>query len=509
MSVLLVSANRVRLRNGKLALSSSGSVAVPEDPPVDPTVMVTLTEPIEQRVYQRVGTAKTIDFAGTYTGTVSAIEARIVTADLSLTPVTAWETLDATPSDGTFAGTLSVPQGGWYKVQWRASGEGTASTTVNKFGVGLVLAVLGQSNAAGMQSSSSGGNYPSGDPRVVRYIGGAYLRSGTIADSFPPNTSYSVHKSSSFVAPDQRGDGQSHLVNLISAGLNLPVCVINRAVSASYIASWMAGQVNWTAFANDLAAAGGDCEATFWLQGENDAGGMSTSVMKLRLADLHGQLKAVTGRNDSQFHFGPVSLGVGAYNGSTEGEFGNMRAAHVEYGNTALGAFFGTSAHDQRTGDGVHMQALSYAHIGKRWAKSLLARFGIGNSGAGPRITGATRSGLNVTLVITHAGGTALTDGAGGTSGAALTGFEFKDVGASGAIIAYTTAISGNAIICTLASAPTGALTVSYAMMNNPHSVDSTTAPVLASIPCDNALYLNSTVGCPLQPCAAITVTGS
>ena len=109
-----------------------------------------------------------------------------------------------------------------------------------------------------------------------------------------------------------------------------------------------------------------------------------------------------------------------------------------------------------------------------------------------------------VSASITHSGGTTLVDGAGG-NGAALTGFEFKDL--SGTVLPYVCEIvSATSIMFTVDGVPA---TMSFAMMNCPHNSDPTTsksAVVPASVPCDNVVVLGSDYGCPLQPCAPIAI---
>lgn len=466
-----------------------------------------LVEFANQKVYQRVGTSKIISVAFTFTGSPALIQARVLN-DVTSAVVVDWTTISQNPTGTSGAGPLNVPQGGWYRIELRCGvNTGLVSAGSNKFGVGMVIALIGQSNMH--NRPSTGVKRPLGDVRSVHFnTSNAYARIGNINDTKSANleSDQAGYGSPSVTIQSAvNGDGFVYIGNLISQNLNMPVCIIERAVGGSDIASWMAGQTNWTTFAAAVAAAGGDFELCVLQLGESDANLMSTATMVTRLGQLQGQLKSLTGRNDSNLHFGIVPLGIGSYLGSSEGEFGNMRAAHVQYANNTAGAFLWSSAHDTYTSDGVHIVAEGFSRVDRRGVKSFLARLGIGVSGAGPRITGATRTGTTVTATVAHAGGSALLDGGGG-NGAALTGFQFFDAGAAGAEISYTTSIVNSTIVFTLASPPVGALTMAYAMMNNPHSASATTAPTLSSVVYDNATYYNSTIGCPLQPLAAIAV---
>lgn len=362
------------------------------------------------------------------------------------------------------------------------------------------IGMIGQSNMANMPITSN--DYPLGDIRSTCYTrDGVVTRIGNYNDNRPAGQKLSVYGSDRTNGV-YVGDGFVWFANAVAAAVDAPVCLIERAVGGSSITTWQAGQTHWNAFAAAVTAAGGDIGAVIWYQGETDAHNMNPVLHRQRLANVHQQCMDLVGRNTSNFHFGIVTLGVGSYGGSVDGEFGAMRALLADYANTTPGAFLAATAHDSFTSDGVHLVGSAFGRVGRRAGKSLAARFGVGTSGAGPRIVGAAWDGSGVVLTVQHTGGTGLMDGAGG-NGTALTGFEFKDAG--GMPIAHTgsSIASPTAFRFALPSIPA---TVSYAMMNTPHGASSTVVPTFASIPCDNALYFDSTVGCPLQPCAAIAV---
>lgn len=512
MATRLASPTRLRLRGpGRLALTSG---AAPAGAGTGTLTLVDVSK--DQQVYQRVGTSKIVPISGTLSGAVTQVQARAVPFGTSITSnAYAWTNVATDTAAGTYGGNVNVAQGGPYYWQIRdAVNTGINATGARKWSVGECVGLIGQSNMRLMGSVYN--DAPLGDPRSFLYShSDTFIRLGNVNDSQAPSTpssgasfSYTTAVSDGSDGPVS-GDGLVYLANVLAASLGYPVCLIERAVSGSDIyTNWQAGQDGWNGFAAAVTAAGGDIGSVLWLQGETNAHNLSAASYKTALANVQQQCMTLASRTTANFHFGIITLGVGSFNSSVEGEFGMMRATLADFANTTTGAFLASTAHDSFTSDGVHWVGSPRARVGKRSAKSLAARYGVGASGAGPRITGATRSGNVVTLPVAHSGGTALMDGAGG-NGTALTGFEFKDAGAGNAVIAYTTAISGNSFVCTLASTPVGALAVSYAMQNMPHGTSSTTAPVFASIPCDNALYFNSTVGCPLQPLAPITVTGS
>lgn len=517
MKLKLASSIRARLRSAfTMAVAVPSAVYIPPPPPVDEppppvdaTVTVTAAEIADYRIFQRVGTSKTITLSGTYTGSPLLIEARLVNADTGVA-MTGWTTVDANPVGGNFSGTFNAKQGSWYKLQFRGvtgTGASTPVTAANRFGVGIIGLLIGQSNMVNRRLT--GLKNPLGDKRSVEFRAGVWKRAGNINDAAPANTENSDPNYGAPLIQSGRSDGFILLANLLAQAVDLPVCLIEKANSGSSITSWTYGGTNWLAAKAELDAAGGDCEFALWQQGETDANTMSREERLSRLDNLHDQLHAQTGRDATSFKFGIVTIGSGSYGGSSEGEFGAMRAYDIEYATTTPGAYLSTAAHDTQTGDGVHLNGEAYNRIVKRDARSLCHAFGVGVSGAGPFITEATRSGATITVSIGHSGGTNILDGVGG-NGAALTGFQVYDNGVLQTI--SSTAIVGNSIVLTLSTVPSGLVTMSYGMANNPHNStpsDSKTAVVLASVVYDNVVLHRSANGCPLQPKAAFTVTGA
>ena len=117
--------------------------------------MIIVNDFANYRVFQRDigGMSKSITISGTYSNmNWSRVEARVLWHGTN-TAVVDWTTIDPTPGGGTFSGNLSVPQGGWYNVEIRALDTGGAvigsSRGTNKWGVGMIILVIGQSNMVG------------------------------------------------------------------------------------------------------------------------------------------------------------------------------------------------------------------------------------------------------------------------------------------------------------------------------------------------------------------------
>lgn len=524
--VTRIANGKLRIRNMVIALALAGVyTAPPSDPvPTDPapggnSSSITLVELPNQMIAQRVGTSKSIPVGYTTPGAPgTAVEARVINA--ANAAVTNWTSVGTTGADATGSGSIVVPQGSWYRLQVRVAGSQTLVTTAaNKFGVGMIILLVGQSNMVNVGGSYY---YPSGSPNLLQYLPGTtpkYARCGNINDAYPPSSYFGsgTGKYGTYTNEGAGGDLPVFTGNELVAALGIPVCYVNTAVGGKSIWSFLPSRPTnqpdcYTQMVDTITAMGGDFELALWLQGESDAHTMTQAVMVEKLGVLHSTFKTINGRTDANFKLGIIALGAGSYSGSTDGEFGNMRLAHIQYATTTPGAFLAGCGHDCYTSDGVHWQGASYGRIGMRVATTVKAAVTGSAPLAGPRIASATRSGLNVTVNVTHSGGTALTDGVGG-AGAALMGFQFFDDGAGGAEIGYNpaTSIVGDTIRLTLNSAPVGALRMSHAMRNAPFDAGNSATPVptYAGAVHDNVAVIKSTIGMILQPCAPISVTGS
>lgn len=459
-------------------------------PAMTAATAVTLTDVAQdQTVLQRVGTSKAVSVSGTSNGSHVTLEAVDAVTGVAVAASGRIRVIG-----GSFTGAVLVPQGAWYKLKVKDCVTPAVSATgTNKFGVGVVVGLIGQSNMAGFKTSE--GAYPLGSPLAIEYEASSFRRLGNVNDAFPPNTLSPVY--TSYTTPGTRGDGTVFFANNLASALgNVPVCVVNRAQNGTSIAQWQAGQTSFTSFTAAVAAVG-DMEACLWLQGESNAAATSKASYKTSLGQLHANLLTATGRSASDFKFGVISLGPGSFSGSIEGDFGKIRAAHVEYTDEAVGAFYVTGAHDNFASDGVHIGYTGHGRLGKRYAASLAGALS-GQNKSGPRITSATRSGSVITLGVEHRGGATLANGGGGTAGA-LTGFQVLD-GAAAATITAAGIASANSITLTLSAVPSGVVTVSYGMQNFPHGTSS-------AVDLTTAVYDNQATPMLLQPLQSMAVT--
>lgn len=508
-----------------LSLAVAGTLP---DPEIPGNGTITVAEPINYTVYQHLNNSRVITASATFTGDVTLVEVRAVpislTGVLDTANATAWTPISTNTSTMTASGNAQIIEGGWYVWQARDSIKtGITGSGANRFGVGEVILWIGQSNAE--NSPETPDKYPNGDPRAVEYIKTKVLRRvGRYADQKPPNTLFSGTGGYGDTSTGQgsTGDGYVFFANLLSQGRNVPVMIVQRAEGGTSIEQWLATNGLLDGAIAAVNEVGGDCGMAIWYQGEANAdNATSEASYRTSLGTLHTKLKTAFGRNNTNFKVGIVALAAisnSSYTDGTETQVPAIRRAQIGYANETAGAFLAATGCDLYTGDAVHLHKTGYSVSGRRQVKSALAALGIGTTGAGPKIASASRSGLTVDVTIAHTGGTSLLAGDGG-SGNSLTGFRFFDNG-----IALTAApvgiINATTIRFTLSAAPTGVLTMDYAQTNAPYHADPTNSrvpAVAASIVYDNAYYHGSsitapfalsTLGCPLQPCALINVTG-
>ena len=110
-----------------------------------------VTYPLNRMVIQRSNANQaTVQIAGSYAQSLDAVEARMVARVVGQGTNTNWATLQASPVNGQFNGTL-IAQGGWYRIEVRGlrNGQVVATDSVPRFGIGEVFGIMGHSNAQG------------------------------------------------------------------------------------------------------------------------------------------------------------------------------------------------------------------------------------------------------------------------------------------------------------------------------------------------------------------------
>lgn len=186
-------------------------------------------------VFQRNNSnSATFSIQGTYTGSVTSIEARLIPAFSGQGTATNWTIISNSPSGGSFTGSLTGT-GGWYNLEIKTLNGSTivGQTVVEKVGIGEVFVVAGQSNAEG------NANYPG----AVR---------GAIDDRVSAIDYVNYFLDEDFLPFDYVHDGDymrnapynpvpwywARLGDLIVNRFNVPVCFYGAALGSSPVSWW-------------------------------------------------------------------------------------------------------------------------------------------------------------------------------------------------------------------------------------------------------------------------------
>lgn len=396
----------------------------------------TLTDITARRVFQRASGVASVTIAGTYTNTAVSIQARVVLAGSS-TEVVTWTTIVASPSGGTFSGSLSVPEGGWYNVQVRdSSNTGSPSNGSNSWGVGDIFAVTGQSN----------GDY-------AFWVGSSVTASSTTA----------VYDDTGWGA--NTGSGSRTIANALTSYLGVPVAMLRAATSGSGLVtstgssfgSWdNPGGTPYLTFASRMAAVGGKLAGVLWLQGEWDASaGVTKAAYKSALTGLIAQMRTDTGQAALPFFIVPLTRCTTG----TWPDWDNVQDAFLEsVTSTVIKA---CDTWDLSSGDGLHYDEAGQIALGGRLSKAIYKYLGGSVESLGPYLSSVSVSGSDVDCTFAHLSGTDL------TPSSAITGLTFTD---GGSPITPTSVVkqSSTVVRAAFSSPPAGAVYVAVATGQDP-----------------------------------------
>ncbi len=414
------------------------------------TVTVTISTPTAYQVFQRTrgSTTGTMTITGTYTGSPDNIQAQIVKHGTS-TVVVSWTTIVASPSAGSYSGNLtSVPQttdGSWYDVQVRLRDSGgTAIATTNgtnKTGIGINIALAGQSNALGEANDTP----TTANDLVAFYSGSAWSH---LVDP--------IGAAGNSVGPD--------LGNALVTAYNIPIAIRLTAQGGTNLYSnWARNSGNpsdpTTLYGQLLTSATtlSGVEAIVWMQGETDAGDhRSEAQYSTDLTNFITNLRSDM-TYTVPFIFNQLGNALGG-SSATDAEWHGIQNAQITRDNGSN--ILNITAHDATliTND-VHFQTSGgFTKLGPRFSQALQFYLGTQTYYRGPSIASAiytdgTKAAVDVT--ITHRAGTTFTP----TS--AITGFVVLDSGTP-ATISTAVRQSSTVVRLTLSGAVSGTGTLRY-----------------------------------------------
>ncbi len=483
---------------------------------------------VDRHVLQRIGTTADLPLSGSYIGSPTAIEGRIVDA-LSGDPLDQlnWMPVDSAPTGGTWSGTLpNLPQGGWYRLELRFTNDHSVDLTPsNRLGVGMIVAAMGQSSMAklfteiaftgdgdlGVASQESPHQlthrYGYGNPRVSATQLGGYLRSA----SNPGTPHYG----------DVTGDGGVRFANQLAEALEIPILILDFAIDGTSILEWTdpqwIGRLNFDAA---LTTVGGDFEALVWFQsGEDILNQLPAPTYLSHLNTFYDQIQAQlpTGRPLELFE---AVQGRGDYPQSPDASYAAIRQVqidwpqqrpHIHAAGTAIDLHLAASSYSR--GDG-HYTASQMQILADRYTRAILNLLnepGFAGGVAGPRVASAVLSGSEVTVHFTHDQGTALTVP---SPGLPIEGFELSTDGFTtvlrlgDGISGAQLSTDGQSVVLDLANAPAGQLTLRYLYGMNPfgHKSGDVQQRPNGNTVFDNFQYHPDRAGLPVLPTTGLVV---
>ena len=417
---------------------------IADSPAVSGTINI--ANPVGGKIHQRSGTTGTISVSGTYTGTPTTIEARLV-LDGTNTPVSGfdWAVKDAAPSGSAYSFSFSsAPQGGWYNVQVRHSNDTAVNSTSGKVGVGALFVVDGQSNAWLWFSPTAYAGDSSLTPNSLLRIAGIQP------------TSWDVPATATMNAAIACG-------NALVSALSIPVGLIDGTWNGSGLTissnggQWISGGAAgnaYTASAAAISAETSSIEGCVWIQGEADAG---SSVTQSDYYTALGQMIALrrTDVGNASLPYVVATLARDTSGTSTDTKRQNINLALAQKCGDA--DIYRVDRYDLPLhSDGIHHTAAGFIALGQRVARALLAAIGNVATYRGPRISSVNKiDATTFDVNLTHDNGSDFTP----TS--AITGWRITD---GGTPVTVSTAVrqSASTVRLVLSLAPSALPVVQY-----------------------------------------------
>ena len=362
---------------------------------------ITLADFEDGRIFQRKGAGADITISGTYTGTPKAIEARVV-RDSTLAEIVPWTVIDASPKNGIFLGVLPhVPQGGWYKIQVRHGSEhAVASSGSHKWGVGMLVACLGQSNMK------------------------EWFYTGTTLRAHPLLRKFTVE---GWAELGRTGNAGIAFGNMIIERLGIPVGLLDFSKNGSglrkeadfgtgYWEDVSAGSI-YSRFVAGVSETGGALEYLVWVQGEADAarGTVTESEYAKSLESfITNQIRADIHNGSHREHLPFLVVTMVKRPGGKDKPNQAIRDAQKRVTESVADCYLAATTLDLKNHGKQHLSPEAYITMGRRVAHTVLCILGEGEYYRGPEVAGVKRvDGRSIDVMLNHRGGTDFTPDSG------------------------------------------------------------------------------------------------
>lgn len=347
-----------------------------DDIVIDIPDSISITTPNPYQVIQRGETSTAdININGTYTGNPSAIE-----ASWNGTP---YQTIDSSPSDGSFSGTLENQLAGQGSLSVRFVNDTDIATSTAFVGVGDIFVIAGQSNASGRGFSSQTYNHAS----LHATLFGNNDEWKNLADPIDSNTGQIDSVSSDAAAA---GSVWPLIATQYLADKQIPVAFIPTAKGGTSIQAWQPNTATSTLYgsmARRITAAGGSIRAVLFFQGESDAQhGIDRTTYVSGIENFANNVYA-------DFNVRTIVGQIGNNNypaTSTDA----IRLAQIDAWNNGSNILSGPALHDvnlaDEGGDSLHFKSNTDLQIfANRWWASIQKGLFGGVDARGPRLVSA------------------------------------------------------------------------------------------------------------------------
>lgn len=454
------------LLNGAGAAGGSGTIAI--------------TTPIQYQTFQRSAGVGSIPVTGTYTGSPTAIEASFAGG--------AYQTIVASPSGGTYSGTLTGQTQGQGTLVVRFTNDTAVSANKTLIGIGDIFYALGDSNAQGqgtnLQSASGsltatafkeGGTWQVGNDRITGHSGtGSFwplLSTLIMADQGVPVAFVTTTLSGT----DCAGDRNSWAA---AGGAQYDIMVTTSAAVVSALGVLAVMGTNAIAF--------GDTGNTTISQADYLTG--LNSMANGFFATLPGAPKTLVSI------CGEVS-GLGTPPDLRLAE-DRVRAADRQFWSTGTHGAPGPCLIDQDYTDNLHYASdVLLQQVADRWWVAISNAFYGGTNGRGPVLTSGIIDGGLTTITATFDRDLA----AGTTYG----GFRVLDNGTPATITSATR--TGPRTVSIIVSAPVAAAATTKLSFGSGNDAVGQTVPKSVAITLPDA----RTINLPAEPIIALQVTAA
>lgn len=306
---------------------------------------IAITSPVTYQMFQRdtVSLLSDIAITGTYLGSPTEIEASFNSG--------AYATIDASPTGGTFSGTLTGQASGQGNLIVRFKNDRTTSASVAYIGIGEWFAIGGQSNAVGQADNNQFYSHP-----TLKAV--IYSIAGNYAECIDP------------FSGGPKGSYWQHVATGLMAELNCPVGFIPNAVDGSSITTWEDGDTSHENLVTRSNAVGG-IRAILWHQGETDA------IASMSQATYQGHINAMADAFAASLDGAPtVACLLQDSVGITDPDEVKIRAAVTAAAISNANIYLGPDLSDLVSDDPYHLQIdAKIQAAGQRWAASLIDIF--------------------------------------------------------------------------------------------------------------------------------------